>query len=72
MFWFLDGLLFAAGYAASIYTWPWLRTQVQGAQSEVTALEARVAALKVTLGITPVAPVAPVAPAPPVAKPPAA
>ena len=67
MFAILDILLFAAGYAASIYTWPWLRTQIQGAQSEIAALEARVTALKAAVGITPVTPVAPV---PPVAKPP--
>ena len=61
MFAILDILLFAAGYAASIYTWAWLRTQIQGAQAEITALEARAAALKVAVGISPV---------PPVAKPP--
>ena len=49
MFGILDALLFAAGYAASCYTWAWLRTKVQGAQSEITALEARATALKATL-----------------------
>jgi hypothetical protein len=45
----LDIVLFAAGYAASVYTWPWLRTKIQGAQAEITALEARVTALKTTI-----------------------
>lgn len=56
MFWILDGMLFSAGFAASVYVWPWLRTQIQGAQTEILALEARTAALKVSLGISPVAP----------------
>ncbi len=51
MFWILDGILFAAGYAASCYTWAWVRTKIQGAQSEITALETRAAALKVALGV---------------------
>ena len=49
MFAFLDIFLFVAGYAASIYTWPWLRTKIQGAQGEIAALEARAAALKAAL-----------------------
>ena len=46
MFTILDIGLLVAGYVASIYTWPWLRTKLQGAQAEITALEARAAALK--------------------------
>lgn len=46
MYFFVDTALLVVGYVASIYTWPWLRTKVQGAQAEVTALEARLAALK--------------------------
>lgn len=46
---FGDVILFAAGYAVSVYTWPWLRTKLMGAQAEVTSLEARAAALKAAL-----------------------
>lgn len=49
MMFFLDAALLAGGYAASIYTWPWLRTKLQGAQAEITALEARAASLKAAL-----------------------
>ena len=49
----IDAVMFAAGYAASIYTWAWLRTKIQGAQSEITALEARLNSLKASLGMTP-------------------
>jgi len=46
MFAVLDIGLLVGGYVASIYTWPWLRTKLQGAEAEVKALEARVLALK--------------------------
>ena len=49
MMFLLDAALLAGGYAASIYTWPWLRTKLQGAQAEITALEARATALKTAL-----------------------
>jgi hypothetical protein len=31
----------AIGYAAAIYSWPWLRTHVTGAVAEIDALRAR-------------------------------
>lgn len=34
-----------AGYVASIYTWPWLRTKLMGAKAEVDRLEARIRAI---------------------------
>ncbi len=49
MMFFLDAALLAGGYAASIYTWPWLRTKVQGVEAEVKALTARADALKAAL-----------------------
>ena len=36
-----DVVIFAAGYAASIYTWPWLRLQMNGAAAEYDRLRAR-------------------------------
>jgi hypothetical protein len=42
----LDIIVFAAGYAASIYTWQWVRTKWSGAQAEIAKIEARAAALK--------------------------
>ena len=44
-----DIILFVAGYAASIYTWSYVRTAFTGAQTEVAKLEARAAALKASL-----------------------
>lgn len=49
MYVFLDFVLFAGGYVGSIYSWPWLRTKLQGIEAEITALEARAAALKAAL-----------------------
>lgn len=62
--WFLDVALFAGGYAASIYSWSYLKSYFVSAETEVSSLIAKVEALvpgsKVT--VTPVAPpVAPVA-----------
>jgi hypothetical protein len=37
---------FAAGYAASIYSWPWVRTQATGIAAEATKLRERAAALE--------------------------
>jgi hypothetical protein len=34
-------LVFAAGYVASIYTWPWIRTTVTGAEAEIERLRTR-------------------------------
>jgi hypothetical protein len=39
-------LAFAGGYVASMYSWPWLRTQAIGASAEITALRARARALE--------------------------
>ena len=44
-----DAVLFVAGYAASIYSWPKIKVWVNGAQAEIANLEARVAALKAVL-----------------------
>jgi hypothetical protein len=35
-----------AGYAGSVYSWPWLRTTVTGVEAEVAKLKARITALK--------------------------
>ena len=40
-----DGLLFAAGYAASIYTWPSIRTKIIGVEAEANALRDRASAI---------------------------
>jgi uncharacterized membrane protein YagU involved in acid resistance len=42
-------LTFAAGYIASIYSWPRIKLWVNGAKAEIAALEARAAALKAAL-----------------------
>jgi hypothetical protein len=34
--------LFAAGYAASIFTWPWIRKKFLGADAEIQRLSARI------------------------------
>jgi hypothetical protein len=44
-----DAVLFAAGYAASIYSWPRIKLWVSGAQAEIVRLEARISALKAVL-----------------------
>lgn len=36
----------AAGYVLSIYTWPWLRTFIAGAEQEIAWLKERLAALE--------------------------
>jgi len=46
---FFTSLAFAGGYAASIYTWPWIRAKVTGARAEIANLEAKAAALKAAL-----------------------
>ena len=45
----LDAVVLAAGYVASIYTWPRIKLWVNGAQTEIASLEARAAALKAAL-----------------------
>ena len=42
-------LLFAAGYAASIFTWNWVMVKVHGAENEISVLKDRIAALKAKL-----------------------
>lgn len=34
--------LFTVGYAASIFTWPWIRKTVLGADGEIQRLSARI------------------------------
>jgi hypothetical protein len=46
---FLVLLAFAAGYVASIYSWPRIKLWGNGAKAEIAGLEARVAALKAVL-----------------------
>ena len=41
-----DAVIFAAGYVASIYSWPKIKLRVNGAQAEIASLESRAAALK--------------------------
>jgi hypothetical protein len=41
-----DVVVFAAGYAASIYSWSRIKLWVNGARTEIVNLEAKVAALK--------------------------
>jgi hypothetical protein len=40
---------FAAGYAVSIYSWPWIRSQAIGAAAEISRLRARAKALEDTI-----------------------
>lgn len=42
-------VVFAAGYVASIYSWPWLRTHAQGAVTEINSLRQRAADLEAKL-----------------------
>jgi hypothetical protein len=44
-----DAFVLAAGYVASIYTWPRIKLWVNGAQTEIASLEAKAAALKAAL-----------------------
>jgi hypothetical protein len=37
---------FAGGYAASVYSWPWLRASATGADAEINQLRARAKALE--------------------------
>lgn len=41
--------IFAAGYAASIYSWPWIRIQAKGISAEVADLRQRAAMLEARL-----------------------
>jgi hypothetical protein len=49
MWTFFNVIVFAAGYVASIYTWPWLRTKFIGAEAEVQSLRARASSIKAAL-----------------------
>jgi hypothetical protein len=46
---FFDAIIFAAGYAISIYSWPRIKLWINGAQIEIASLEAKVAAIKAAL-----------------------
>jgi hypothetical protein len=46
---FLVLLAFAAGYVASIYSWPRVKLRMNGAKVEIAGLEARAVALKAML-----------------------
>jgi hypothetical protein len=46
---FLVSLSLAAGYIASIYSWPRIKLWVNGAKVEIAGLEVRAAALKAAL-----------------------
>jgi hypothetical protein len=39
-------LAFAAGYTASVYSWPALRTWLTGAETEIRSLENKIKALR--------------------------
>lgn len=47
--WLLIGV--AGGYAASIYTWPWIRTKINGVREEIAVLEERARALRGKIGL---------------------
>jgi hypothetical protein len=40
------GIAFAGGYAASIYTWGWIKSAVLGIENEAVALKAEIDKLK--------------------------
>jgi hypothetical protein len=45
----LELFILAAGYAASVYSWPWIRQQATGASAEINRLRARAKALEDTI-----------------------
>jgi hypothetical protein len=49
MWTFFDVVVFAAGYVASIYSWPRIKIWINGTHAEVASLEAKAAALKAVL-----------------------
>jgi hypothetical protein len=49
MWTFFDAVLFAAGYVASIYSWPAIKLWYNGAAAELASLEARASALRAAL-----------------------
>lgn len=62
--WLLDVAMVMGGYAASVYTWPWIRTTFTGVEAEVSGLIAKVEALVPGSKVS----VQPVTPPPPVTK----
>ena len=42
----LDAVLFAAGYTASIYSWPTVKVWINGVSAEAVSLRAKAAALE--------------------------
>jgi hypothetical protein len=46
MEWLGDGLIAAAGYALSIYTWPWVRSVFTGTEAEIARLQAAINTLR--------------------------
>jgi hypothetical protein len=44
-----DAIIFAAGYIASIYSWSRIKLWINGAQTEIASLEAKLAVLKAAL-----------------------
>ncbi len=42
-------LAFAGGYAASIYSWEWVKTKVVGVETAIRSLEDKIKALKASL-----------------------
>jgi hypothetical protein len=47
--WFFDLLLIVGGYTLSIFTWPWLRTQITGIEVEYARAVDLVKSLKAKL-----------------------
>lgn len=43
---FVDAALFAAGYVASIYSWPAIKLWINGASAEVSSLRGKAAVLE--------------------------
>lgn len=41
-----DVAVFAAGYAAAVYSWPLIKVWVNGASAEITSLRLKAAALE--------------------------
>jgi outer membrane murein-binding lipoprotein Lpp len=46
MWTFLDVIIFAAGYVASIYSWPAIKQRINGVTAEAADLRAKAAALE--------------------------
>jgi hypothetical protein len=49
MWTFFDAVIFAAGYVASIYSWPAIKLWYNGTTAEIAKLEAEIAAFKAAL-----------------------